>query len=192
MATSSSPSAAPVAPVDATPIPKSYAKDIAVTPDPWKECARLEYGADRSLAWSVQQQVVRTSPAGQAKVEAQLLATLALPACTPAGRAFVCQQLALVGSAKSVPALARLLRDPATTEPARFALEAIPGTEADAALRDALGALSGPAKAGLVGSLAARRDPLARPVLTALRDNRAEPAVVRDAATRALSALMAP
>jgi hypothetical protein len=174
-----------------TPIPKSYAKDIAATPDPWKECARLEYGGDRSFAASVRQQVVRTPPTGRAKLEHQLLATLAGPTCTPAGRAFVCQMLALVGSAPSVPALTLLLRDPTTTEPARFALEAIPGKEADAALREALGSVSGNAKAGLVGSIAARRDPAARPALLALSENHAEPPVVREAAARGLKHLPA-
>lgn len=176
----------------ATPIPKSYAKGIAMTPDPWVECVGLDYGADRSFAWSVNQQVMRTAPAGRAKVEASLLAALALPTGKPAGRAFVCQMLALVGSARSVPALALLLRDPANAEAARFALEAIPDREADAALRDALGALAGKAKAGLAGSLAARRDLAARPSLAALQDNPAEPAVVREAAARALASLATP
>lgn len=176
----------------ATPIPKSYAKGIAMTPEPWVECVNLEYGGDRSFAWSVNQQVMRTAPAGRAKVEERLLAALALPTGKPAGRAFVCQMLALVGSPRSVPALALLLRDPVSSEAARFALESIPGREADAALRDALGALTGNAKAGLVGSLAARRDLAARPALVALQDNRAEPAVVREAAARAVASLATP
>lgn len=160
-----------------------------MTPDPWSACAALEYGGDRSFASSVRQQVVQTPPDGRAKLEAQLLATLLLPNCTDAGRAFLCEMLVLVGSAQSVPVLAPLLRDPKTTDAARFALEAIPGAEAGAALRDALGALSGNAKAGLIGSIAARRDLAARSALAALKDNRGEPALVRDAAARALAYL---
>lgn len=160
-----------------------------MTPDPWEVCAGLQYGGDRSLAWSVHQQVVQTTPAGRAKVEGQILAALALPTCTDAGRAFLCQMLALVGSAKSVPALAQLLRNPQTTEAARFALEAIPGSEADAALRAALASLSGKPKAGLIGSIAARRDAAARPGLAALKEDRTEPAVVREAAAHALECL---
>jgi hypothetical protein len=97
--------------------------------------------------------------------------------------------LAMVGSAKSVPALAPLLRDPKSTESARYALQPIPGPEASAALRDALSALTGPAKAGLIGSIAMRRDAAAQPALTAIKDNSAEPAIVREAATRALEKL---
>ena len=174
-----------------TPIPKSYAKGIALTPDPWEVCAGLDYGADRSLAWSVHQQVVQTEPAGHARLEAQLLAALAAGNVTAAGRAFLCEMLALVGSAKSAAALAPALRDPKTTDAARYALEAISGVEADAVLRDALGALTGDAKAGLIGSLAARGDRTALPALTALRDNPAEPPVVRDAAARAVEFLAA-
>jgi hypothetical protein len=148
---------------DSTPVPKSYAKGIAMTPDPWDVCLALEYGGDRSFAWSILQQVTRTSPAGWGKIEERLLAALATPACTPAACAFFCEMLALVGSAKSVPALAALLRNPTTTEPARYALEAIPGPEVDTALRQALADLKGDAKAGLLGSIAARRDQAASP-----------------------------
>jgi hypothetical protein len=192
MATTPSPlSPGSAAESSATPIPKSYARGIAMTPDPWEACARLEHGGDRSFAWSIHQQVVQTAPAGRPKVEEQLLATLALRHCTEAGRAFLCQMLALAGSSRSVPALAVLLRDPKTAEAARYALEAIPGPEAGAALRDALGSLQGNARAGLIGSIAARRDPAARPALAALKDSHAEPAIVRDAAARALECLPA-
>lgn len=172
-----------------TVIPKSYAKGIAMTPDPWEACARLEYGSDRSLAWSVNQQVVQTAPSGRAKIEERILALLVRKDCTAAGRAFLCRMLVLVGTEKSVPTLAPLLRDPKTTESARYALEAIPGIQADAALREALGSLRGDAKAGTIGSIAARGDSSARPLLAALKDNPAEPPVVRDAASRALDCL---
>jgi hypothetical protein len=61
--------------------------------------------------------------------------------------------------------------------------------EASAALRDALGALTGKSKAGLIGSIAVRGDTSARAALTALKDNAAEPAIVREAATRGLERL---
>jgi hypothetical protein len=157
--------------------------------DPWEECARLQYGGDRTYAWSVRAQVIATPPDGRAQIEERLLKALASPGRGDAGLAFLCQMLALVGTAKSVPALTPVLRDAQTTDSARLALEAIPGPEADAALRDALSALSGAAKAGLIGSIAARRDAAARPALAALKDAAQEPAVVRQAAARALDRL---
>lgn len=186
MASNAEPRPASKSPARNDPDRKSNAGS---TPDPWEACAKLEYGADRSLAWSVNQVVVQTPPEGHARIEERLLKALALPGCTDAGRAFLCQMLALVGSVKSVPALAPLLRDPKTAEAARYALERIPGAETDTALRDALGALSGNAKAGLIGSIAIRRDAGARHALAAIKDNAAEAAIVREAASRALERL---
>ena len=71
------------------------------TPDPWDECARLEYGADRSFAWSVREQVSATPPEGRERVEEKLLNALAASGRTDAGLAFICQMLAMVASAKS-------------------------------------------------------------------------------------------
>ncbi|MSU49106.1 MAG: hypothetical protein EXS37_08495 [Opitutus sp.] len=159
------------------------------TPDPWEACVALEYGGDRSFAWSVREELISTPPEGHAVAEDRLLKALALPSCTDAGRQFLCQMIVLVGSAKSVPALATLLRNPSSTEAARYALAPIPGPEAFAALRDALGALTGESKAGLIGSIALRGDTAARPALAAIKDNSAEPAIVREAATRALEHL---
>lgn len=167
----------------------SYLNRTAETPDPWKLCAALEHGGDRTCASAVEQLVVQAAPGEWAKVERQLLATLALPGCTEAGRAFLCRMLGLVGSAKCVPALAPLVREAGTADAARRALEVIPGPEASAALREGLAALQGNAKAGLIGSIAARRDGEARAALAALKDNAAESPVVRGTAARALESL---
>lgn len=169
----------------------SYLNSTARTPDPYALCAELEYGGDRSFASSVEQLVVQTKPADWPKVEEQLLAVLALPGCTEAGRAFLCKMLGMIGSAKSVPALAALLREAKTADAARIALEVIPGPEASAALRDALGSLAGNAKAGLIGSIAARRDAAARAAIASVKGNASESAIVRGTATRALETLAA-
>jgi hypothetical protein len=191
MASAKSPSPQPVQSLDPERSVRgaSYLNRTAQTPDPWKLCATLEYGGDRSFATSVEQLVVQTAPKDWPKLEDQLLATLALPGCSEAGRAFLCRMLALVGSAKCVPALAALVRDPKTADAARTALEVLPGPEASTALRDALAALPGNAKAGLIGSIAARRDAAARSAFAALKGQSAEPAVVRGTAARALENL---
>jgi hypothetical protein len=165
--------------------------NAGTTPDPWQECARLEYGGDRSFAWSVREEIIHTPSEGRAKMEERLLTALARPDATAAGLQFVCQMLAMVGSAKSVPALAALLKDPRATESARYALEPIPGPEASAALREGLGAVEGVAKAGLIGSIAVRGDASARYQLAGIKGNPSEPAVVREAAIRALDLLAA-
>jgi len=159
------------------------------TPDPWEACVKIEYGGDRSLAWSVREELLATPREGWPQAEERLLKTLALPGGTEAGRAFVCQMLALVGTPKSVPALAALLKDAKFTESARYALDAIPGAEASTALRDGLGAVEGRAKAGMIGSIAMRGDTSARYSLAAIKGNPSESAIVREAATRALERL---
>lgn len=185
------PSAAPAAkpPKSVSANPADRYSNAGASLDPWEECARLDYGADRSYAWTVREQVIATPPEGRARIEDKLLKSLATAGRTDAGLAFLGQMLAMVASAKSVPALAPLLRDPKTTESARYALERVTGPEADAAFRDALASLTGPAKAGLIGSIGVRGDTAAKSALAALKDDAKEPALVREAATHALERL---
>jgi len=73
-------------------------------------------------------------------------------------KAITCKQLAIYGTEQSVPALAPLLADKELASWARIALEAIPGTAADTALRNALGKLEGRLLVGVINSIAVRRD----------------------------------
>jgi HEAT repeat protein len=73
-------------------------------------------------------------------------------------KALACKQLAIYGSAAAVPELAKLLPDPKLHSWARIALEAIPGPEADQALREAANALDGRLLIGCINSLGVRRD----------------------------------
>jgi HEAT repeat protein len=92
-----------------------------------------------------------------AQVEAEQLAIL--KADSPAAqKALACKRLAIDGSSSAVPELAKLLGDPQLSSWARIALEAIPGPEADAALRDAAEKLDGLLLVGMLNSLGVRRD----------------------------------
>jgi len=84
---------------------------------------------------------------------------------TKDAKRFVCRQLALIGAAEDVPALAALLTDPDLSHMARYALERIPGPEATAALVSALPKTPGPLRVGIINSLGERRDPAAVPAL---------------------------
>ncbi len=75
-----------------------------------------------------------------------------------AEKAITCKRLAIYGGPKAVPALAPLLADEQLVSWARIALEVIPGPEADAALRDAMGKLSGRNLIGVINSIGVRRD----------------------------------
>jgi len=89
--------------------------------------------------------------------ESQLLAVLD----SDAGlfdKAKACQRLAIIGTSKSVPVVAKLLGDPALSHYARFALEANPSMEVDQAFRAALDELKGRQLVGVINSIATRKD----------------------------------
>jgi len=99
-------------------------------------------------------------------------------------KARACQQLAVVGGAGAVPALAALLDDEQLAAHARWGLETIADPAAGEALRAALPKLDGRLLAGVVTSLGVRRDAASAPALCKLVADRD-----RGAAGPALAAL---
>jgi HEAT repeat protein len=93
-----------------------------------------------------------------AKIEKSLLSVLESPDATRAGKDFVCRQLSIIGTEKSIPALAKMLTDEEASDMARFALERIPAEAVNEALRQALSKTSGKTKVGIINSLGARSD----------------------------------
>ena len=83
-----------------------------------------------------------------------------------ADKALACKHLAIYGSADAVPELAKVLENERLHSWARTGLEAIPGPEADAALRAAASTLSGNLLVGTLNSIGVRKDAGALPVLT--------------------------
>ncbi len=102
-------------------------------------------------------------------------------------KADACRQLGLIGTGKSVPALAALLGDEQLSHMARYALEPIPDKAVDVALRAALATLKGRALAGVIGSIGVRRDTAATASLGALLQS--ADADVAQAAARSLGKL---
>lgn len=101
-----------------------------------------------------------------AETEQQLIDVL--KADSPkAEKAITCKKLAIYGGKDAVAELAKLLPDEQLNSWARIALEAIPGPEADAALRDAAGKLNGRILIGVINSIGVRRDAAAVDMLTA-------------------------
>jgi HEAT repeat protein len=89
--------------------------------------------------------------------EGNLISLLQSDAAT-ADKAIACKHLAVYGSVKAVPELAKLLGNADLASWARIPLEAIPGREADAALRNALDSLKGKLLVGTINSIGVRRD----------------------------------
>jgi HEAT repeat protein len=109
----------------------------------------------------------KDDPAGRKDCESKLLAFVqANPA--PGGLMAACRALRLIGGPDAVPVLAALVLKPETTDPARYALERIPGPEADGALLAALDKTKGDVKRGIIFSIGERAMTAAVPALEAL------------------------
>lgn len=107
--------------------------------------------------------------------EAEALAVLRNPQSTYFEKAKACQRLAVVGTKLAVPALSPLLQDSKLAHYARFALEPVPAPEVDKALRDAMKTLRGRLLAGVISSVAQRRNAKAvKPLSKLLGDGDAE------------------
>ena len=104
------------------------------------------------------------SAAEPAAQERELLAVLR-SAAPESEKAITCKRLAVSGSAAAVPDLAALLGNPRLASWARIPLEAIPGSEADAALRAAAEKLDGVLLVGVINSLGVRGDAASVPLL---------------------------
>lgn len=92
------------------------------------------------------------------KIEDDLLDVLKSSDSTRAGRQFACRQLGIIGTDRSVSTLAKMLTGEETSDMARYALERIPDSAVDDALREALPKATGKVKVGIINSLGQRRD----------------------------------
>lgn len=101
-----------------------------------------------------------------------------------------CARLKLIGTDRSVPAVAALLGDAQLSHSARYALEPMESSAAGQALIDGLDHTRGEPRIGLVNSLASRRETEAVPVLAPLLKD--PDAGVAEAAAHALGEIGAP
>lgn len=121
--------------------------------------ATYDYGQSRAPLTELTD-IVRDAyetPEQLKQIEKRLLGVLQSDA-TPACKQFICRKLSVIGTEESVPTLAEMLTEPKTSDMARYALERIPGSAVDKALRDALDTTSGKVKIGIINSLGQRRD----------------------------------
>jgi hypothetical protein len=124
-----------------------------------KELAAYRFGDSRSVVLRLERLAafLAADTKAKANLARKLAALLADGKASIESRQIACSQLSLVGSSDEVPALAKGLSDARLAYYARLALERIPGSAADEALREALRTSSGDACRNLIQSLAARR-----------------------------------
>ncbi len=131
------------------------------------ELASYTLGVNDSLARQVDAFVdmhLCDTPAIRETLSEGLARVAADTRATPDGRALACRKLSLVGTDNAVPALARLLDDPAFGTWARHALAGLPGQAVDAALVEALARTKGQDRlAGSSSRASSARAACARP-----------------------------
>ena len=157
------------------------------------------FEALKTYDWGVDPKVVRpideaiNSTHGDAKARAQLEKRLAavLSSDVPkAAKDAICRALRTIGTAASVPALAKLLADEDLSHMARYALQSNPTPEAAQALLAALPKAPSKIKIGIASSLGARGKGVPTAPLASLLADK-DPAVARSGAL-ALGALGTP
>jgi HEAT repeat protein len=160
------------------------------TDDAFEFLPIFHYGQNDEALTVLHDAVIAAQSDAEARttLNARFAGLLGNPEATHDAKLFACKMLLLVGDASTVPALAPLLLDAELSHVARYALEKLPGAEADAALLEALSAAPDGVKAGIINALAMRRAAGAVPALAPLVDD-ASGAEVRDAALAALGRL---
>ncbi len=128
----------------------------------------------------------KVKPSATTGEEARLIAVLT-SGVAQKEKADACRELARVGTQSAVPVLVGLLGDEQFNHMARYALETIPGSGVETALRDALPTLKGRQLAGVITSLGVRRDAKAVKLIGDFLQD-ADPDVAH-AAARALGAI---
>lgn len=143
------------------------------------ELAAYRSGQSLAPVREIESRVAQSAgaPELRKRLENGLAQVLAGPAAAEAKR-FVCQQLAIIGTDDSLPAIAALLKSDDTVALACTAFGRRPSVKADQALREALGRLHAPARVEVINALGDRLDTKAVPLLaTFTHDSETEVAV---------------
>jgi len=87
------------------------------------------------------------------------------------GKRFICRELSLIGTKKSIDVLLTMVKNFKTSNMARYALEKIEGEEVDQGMFNLLNSVEDPIKIGIINSLANRKSISSLPVLSKLVTN---------------------
>lgn len=173
------------------PIASLAGSQAASQDDPFEQLKTYDFQARRPVeAIRMRIDQAGSDKKATAEIEARLDAVLADPAATFAGKQEAARFLWIIGSARSVPTLAKLLADEKLSNVARYALEREADPAAGAALRAALASSKGPLLVGIINSLGNRGEAASTPVVKSyLKDT--DPLAV-EAAITALGKIASP
>jgi len=139
----------------------------------FKALSKYEFGQERSVLARVEYTVNQVSagvsgPMDQKMLVNRLCGVLKGKKSTIDARRFACRMLKQLGDVDAVSALAASLKDPQVAPTALWALENIPGTEVDEALRKALGTTRDRVRYGVINALGRRKTAAAMGALAGL------------------------
>jgi HEAT repeat protein len=126
--------------------------------DPWQALVNREFGTATNELAAIEKEIQGAKREHYPAMELKLIAVLETPAASMPGRQFACQMLKLVGSAKCIPAVTRLLTDNELSHMARSVLACLHGPAVDEALGEALGSTQGKLRIGVINTLGDRGD----------------------------------
>lgn len=128
-------------------------------PGQLKAIAVYEFGQDREILSNFESYVhnITDSKEKKAELEYQIIDFLRSDA-TWAGKQFMCIQLSLIGTKKSVPILTQLLKKESTANMALYCLTRIPDPAVNKMLRKMLKKTQGNTQIGIINTLGMRRD----------------------------------
>jgi HEAT repeat protein len=140
--------------------------DSAAVDKAFETLKTYDWGDDPETLKAIDEAIIAThgDAAARAALEEKLVNALT-SGISRSAQDYVCRRLRIVGTARSVNALAALLPAENTSHIARYALERIPNEQALAAIRDALPKVDSKLKPGMIGSLGTRRDAKSIPAL---------------------------
>ncbi|MCF7976325.1 MAG: ThuA domain-containing protein [Phycisphaerae bacterium] len=140
---------------DDFPTADQISRRVPLTAD-YQAVESYDFGTSRKALAEIEAEIRAASPKMYPAIEARLLTALNAQGTSVAGKQFCCRMLRRIGTAQSVPSLAKLLADPELSHMARFALQLMPAPEAGAALRQAVTALDGDLRTGVIVTLGLR------------------------------------
>jgi HEAT repeat protein len=123
---------------------------------------------------AVEKEISDARPDQYPPIEAKLIAVLEDPGATMPGKQFACQMLRIVGSARCVPAVGRLLTDSQLSHVARQVLLGLADPAVPETLRKALDTTQGSLRIGIINTIGDRRDRPSLKALAALLDSNDE------------------
>src|SRR5437867_3716941 len=140
--------------------------------DVYQAIVKREFGTASNEMAAIEQEIQDAKAEQYQKIEARLVSVLESPEATMPGKQFACQMLRIVGSAKCVPAISKLLVDDQLSHMARYVLQGMRDPLVDAALRKALGQTHGKPRLGVIDTLGDRGDRLSlEAVANMLKEN---------------------